>query len=202
MIYQSVIVKLFSGMKPLCLFFPAVAKTTIFDLKQIIFGRLLVEPKNQKLITISGICLNDSTRIFENDDVEFTTLTLKLPLYGGKGGFNTMLRAQEPERERAHNEKMQRKIENGFNERQTKKNKFDDSEFLKQGEEMKENVQMAATEALKKSFNITTIITTNTIATQSAIYTTIATPTKSINTNALSMCSEDNDDVEMTDSDA
>nr|CAG8560343.1 9147_t:CDS:1 [Entrophospora candida] len=94
MIYQSVIVKLFSGMKPLCLFFPAVAKTTIFDLKQIIFGRLLVEPKNQKLITISGICLNDSTRIFENDDVEFTTLTLKLPLYGGKGGFNTMLRAQ------------------------------------------------------------------------------------------------------------
>ncbi|CAJ0760120.1 11234_t:CDS:2 [Entrophospora sp. SA101] len=41
---------------------------------------------------------------------------------------------------------MQRKIENGFNERQTKKNKFDDSEFLKQGEEMKENVQMAATE--------------------------------------------------------
>ncbi|CAJ0910142.1 9033_t:CDS:2 [Entrophospora sp. SA101] len=164
--YQSVIVKLFSGLNPICLYFPTVAKTTIFDLKQIIFGRLLIDPDDQKLVTISGKYLKDSTRIFENDDVEFTTLTLKLPLYGGKGGFGSMLRAQgakrldirciiyaladllekEPERERVRNDKIQRKIENGLKERQAKKIRFDDTEFLKQSEEMKEKVQVAVTE--------------------------------------------------------
>nr|CAG8591050.1 8751_t:CDS:2 [Entrophospora candida]CAG8604733.1 13804_t:CDS:2 [Entrophospora candida] len=242
--YQSVIVKLFSGLNPICLYFPTVAKTTIFDLKQIIFGRLLIDPDDQKLVTISGKYLKDSTRIFENDDVEFTTLTLKLPLYGGKGGFGSMLRAQggkmasqkttnfeacrdlngrrlrtvneakrladllekEPERERVRNDKIQRKIENGLKERQAKKIRFDDTEFLKQSEEMKEKVQVAVTEAVKNT-TTTADNTTTTKVVASKNTTATATPTKSIHNNAFSMwdvemTDSSDDDAEMTESDA
>ncbi|CAG8451605.1 27168_t:CDS:2 [Dentiscutata erythropus] len=188
---QSVIVNLFGGRKPVCLHFPTAVRTKIFDLKQIIFNRLLIDPEEQQYYTIAGKWLSDSIQVFDSDDVEFVTLNLKLRLFGGKGGFGSMLRAQggkmasqkttnfeacrdlngrrlrtvneakrladlleqEPERKRARKEKLLKKIEEGMVEQPTKKIRFDDTEYLKASEEMKEKVHDAVCEAMSKKSN-------------------------------------------------
>ncbi|CAG8452326.1 7971_t:CDS:2 [Cetraspora pellucida] len=190
---QSVIVNLFSGRKPVCLHFPTTACTKIFDLKQIIFNRMLIDPEEQQFYTLAGKWLNDSVQVFESDDVEFMTLNLKLRLSGGKGGFGSMLRAQggkmasqkttnfeacrdlngrrlrtvneakrladhleqEPERRRVRKERVLKKIEEGMAEHPTKKIRFDDTEYLKASEEMKEKIHVAVFEAMSKKSNST-----------------------------------------------
>ena len=57
---------------------------------------------------------------------------------------------QEPERQRAQREKVKKKIEEGLREPPIKKHRFDDTNYLKASEEMKENVQNAVTEGMFK----------------------------------------------------
>ncbi|RIA97366.1 telomere stability and silencing-domain-containing protein [Glomus cerebriforme] len=92
--YRSVIVTLFSNKKTMCLVFPTDARITVFDVKQIVYKRLLLEPKYQYLHTTSGKLLNDYASIFENDNEEFVNVNLRIRILGGKGGFGSMLRAQ------------------------------------------------------------------------------------------------------------
>ncbi|CAG8683842.1 7681_t:CDS:1, partial [Scutellospora calospora] len=66
---QSVIVNLFSGRKPVCLHFPTAACIKIFDLKQIIFNRMLIDPEEQQYYTLAGKWLGDSIQVFESEDV-------------------------------------------------------------------------------------------------------------------------------------
>lgn len=186
--YRSVIVTLFSNKKTMCLLFPTDALITVFDVKQVVYRRLLLEPEFQCLYTTSGKLLNDYALIFENSNEDFINITLKIPLLGGKGGFGSMLRAQggkmasqkttnfeacrdlngrrlrtvnearrladhleqEPERQRALKEKVKKKIEEGMREHPIKKHRFDDTDYLKASEEMKEKVQNAVAEALQK----------------------------------------------------
>ncbi|CAG8502092.1 16733_t:CDS:2 [Acaulospora colombiana] len=160
----------------------------MFDLKQLIFSRLSIEPEDQVYHTLSGKRLADDSQIFEDEQVEFTTLNLNLRLLGGKGGFGSMLRAQggkmasqkttnfeacrdlngrrlrtvneakrladhleqEPDRQRIRKEKVQKKIEEGLAEPPTKRIRFDDTEYLKASEEMKEKVSNAVSEAISK----------------------------------------------------
>ncbi|CAG8737938.1 29031_t:CDS:2 [Gigaspora margarita] len=188
---QSVILNLFSDRKPVCLHFPTTTSTKVYDLKQIIFNRMLIDPEEQQYYTLSGKWLSDSIKVFDSDDVDFVTLNLKLRLLGGKGGFGSMLRAQggkmasqkttnfeacrdlngrrlrtvneakrladhleqEPERQRVRKEKLLRKIEEGMVEQPTKKIRFDDTEYLKDCEEMKEKIQVAVSQALSKKSN-------------------------------------------------
>ncbi|CAG8583978.1 11449_t:CDS:1, partial [Scutellospora calospora] len=54
---------------------------------------------------------------------------------------------QEPERRRVRKEKVQKKIAEGMAEQPpTKKIRFDDTEYLKASEEMKEKIQVAVSE--------------------------------------------------------
>jgi hypothetical protein len=92
--YRSVIVTLFGNKKTMCLTFPTDAHITIFDIKQVVYNRLLLEPKHQNIYTTSGKLLNDNTYIFENNNEEFVNVNLKIRILGGKGGFGSMLRAQ------------------------------------------------------------------------------------------------------------
>ncbi|CAB4427032.1 unnamed protein product [Rhizophagus irregularis] len=92
--YRSVIVTLFSDKKTMCLTFPTDAHITIFDIKQVVYKRLLLEPKDQYLYTTSGKLLNDHAPIFENENEEFVNVNLRIRILGGKGGFGSMLRAQ------------------------------------------------------------------------------------------------------------
>ncbi|GBB91505.1 hypothetical protein RclHR1_18830005 [Rhizophagus clarus] len=92
--YRSVIVTLFSNKKTVCLTYPTDAHITIFDIKQIVYKRLLLEPKDQYFYTTSGKLLNDHAHIFENENEEFVNVNLRIRILGGKGGFGSMLRAQ------------------------------------------------------------------------------------------------------------
>ncbi|CAI2165446.1 7829_t:CDS:2 [Funneliformis geosporum] len=186
--YRSVIVTLFSNKRTMCFIFPTDALITVFDVKQVVYKRLLFEPEFQYLYTTSGKLLNDYAPIFEKSNEDFINITLKIPLLGGKGGFGSMLRAQggkmasqkttnfeacrdlngrrlrtvnearrladhleqEPERQRAKKEKVKKKIEEGMREPSIKKHRFDDNDYLRASEEMKEKVQNAVAEALQK----------------------------------------------------
>ncbi|CAG8688537.1 15811_t:CDS:2, partial [Racocetra fulgida] len=53
---------------------------------------------------------------------------------------------QEPERQRARKERVLKKIEEGMAEHPTKKIRFDDTEYLKASEEMKEKIHVAVFE--------------------------------------------------------
>src|SRR3954452_5812261 len=66
--YRSVIVTLFSNKKTMCLTFPTNTNIIIFDIKQIVYKRLLLEPKEQYFYTTSGKLLNDHASIFENEN--------------------------------------------------------------------------------------------------------------------------------------
>ena len=92
--YRSVIVTLFGNKKTMCLTFPTDARITVFDVKQIVYKRILLEPKHQNIYTTSGKLLNDYTYVFENNNEEFVNVSLKIRILGGKGGFGSMLRAQ------------------------------------------------------------------------------------------------------------
>ncbi|CAG8528071.1 5202_t:CDS:1 [Acaulospora morrowiae] len=185
---QTAVINLFGGRGPICLNFSSATQNTMFDLKQMIFSRLFIDPEDQVYYTSSGKQLTEDDRIFESEHAEFTTLNLKLRLFGGKGGFGSMLRAQggkmasqkttnfeacrdlngrrlrtvneakrladhleqEPDRERVRREKVQKKIEEGLAELPTKRIRFDDTEYLKANEEMKEKVSSAVSEAVSK----------------------------------------------------
>jgi len=90
---RSVIITLFANKKTMCLSFPTNAHITISDIKQVVYRRLLLEPKHQCFYTTSGKFLNDHTSIFENNE-EFVNVSLRIRILGGKGGFGSMLRAQ------------------------------------------------------------------------------------------------------------
>jgi hypothetical protein len=92
--YRSVIVTLFGDKKTICLVFPTDAHKTVFDIKQVVYKRILLEPKHQCLYTTSGKLLNDNASIFENENEEFVNINIKIRILGGKGGFGSMLRAQ------------------------------------------------------------------------------------------------------------
>jgi hypothetical protein len=92
--YRSVIVTLFGNKKTMCLIFPTEAHITIFDIKQVVYKRLLLEPKDQYFYTTSGKLLNDHAPIFENENEAFANVNLRIRILGGKGGFGSMLRAQ------------------------------------------------------------------------------------------------------------
>jgi len=92
--YRSVIVTLFGDKKTMCLVFPTDACINVFDIKQVVYKRLLLEPKYQCFYTTSGKLLNDNAFIFENEIEEFVNVNLKIRILGGKGGFGSMLRAQ------------------------------------------------------------------------------------------------------------
>ena len=49
--YRSVIVTLFGNKKTMCLTFPTDTRITIFNVKQVIYKRLLLEPKLQYIYT-------------------------------------------------------------------------------------------------------------------------------------------------------
>uniref|UniRef100_A0A1D1XJC8 UPF0667 family protein C31G5.18c n=1 Tax=Anthurium amnicola TaxID=1678845 RepID=A0A1D1XJC8_9ARAE len=91
--YRSVIINLFSDKKTICLVYPTDAHITVFDIKQVVYKRLLLEPKYQCFYT-SGKLLNDNASIFENKNDEFVNINLRIRILGGKGGFGSMLRAQ------------------------------------------------------------------------------------------------------------
>lgn len=89
------IVNTFTESSPICLGFNTDGTATVSDLKARLQNITKIEFFDQRITTIGGKTLDDSTHVFpENDTCGPIIYNLSVRMFGGKGGFGSMLRAQ------------------------------------------------------------------------------------------------------------
>jgi hypothetical protein len=89
------IVNSFTDSKPICLGFNPDGNATVNDLKARLHSITKIDLVDQRLTTIGGKSLDDDALLFNANDTEGPIIyNLSARLFGGKGGFGSMLRAQ------------------------------------------------------------------------------------------------------------
>ncbi|KAJ2960725.1 hypothetical protein NQZ79_g3942 [Umbelopsis isabellina] len=89
------IVNSFTDSKPICLGFNPEGNATVNDLKVRLQSITNVDLADQRITTIGGKNLDDDSLLFNANDTEGPIIyNLSVRMFGGKGGFGSMLRAQ------------------------------------------------------------------------------------------------------------
>lgn len=92
--FQAV-VNTFTDSSPICLGFNPDGTATVSDLKARLQDITRIDCFDQRVTTVGGKCLEDSAPIFSpNDTCGPIVYNLSVRMFGGKGGFGSMLRAQ------------------------------------------------------------------------------------------------------------
>ncbi|KAG2176298.1 hypothetical protein INT43_005532 [Umbelopsis isabellina] len=92
---ETAIVNSFTDSKPICLGFNPEGNATVNDLKVRLHSITNVDLTDQRITTIGGKTLDDDSLLFNANDTEGPIIyNLSVRMFGGKGGFGSMLRAQ------------------------------------------------------------------------------------------------------------